>query len=1054
MRFFLTAALSILIFASGAVRSFAQFYTNGDDPGSVRWMKVNTPNYSIIYPRGLDSLAKVYGNELERFRISESISSGLIPGEGYRKRTPVVLHAFNGVSNGSVTWAPKRIDLYTLPDAYNPEPLPWAKSLAVHESRHMAQMQFGYKGWLKPLTYVFGDMAVGAYSALWPNTWMLEGDAVVAETALTNMGRGRSADFLDYYQFAFAINDYRNWYRWRYGSYRHYAPNHYALGYMTIAGMRYSFGDSLFTERYFSRIARNPFRFFNLQKTVSEATGMKFKDSFNVIMQDFNEIWEQEKKKRGDSLTTLFTIDNRNLRWFTERSGVVYYNGKLYAISSSMAESPSLIEFNLSGHKDIRRLHSFASNTSRLKAANGKLYWSESVPSARWSLKMSSRIRSYDLETGEIGNITKNGRFFNPEVSKFGLTIAAVEYPVEGGSAIVLMDQYGKIWARKAMPDGLQAVEPCFVTGKLAFTAISEAGTGIYCVNADLSGDIDCLIAPQPVSIGYLDGRDSTLYFTSDRDGSRQLYSIAVGDTDVYQHSSFFLGGKYCFNDDGSVLYSTPLRDGRRFCETDSCFLDKRVVDFSDVYKYPVAEKLSEQEKALAADKNIKWADTDRDYKTEFSEPRKYRKIVNIPRFHSWAPLYFNYDNIKNLSGDLDYETASVGATALFQNSLGTAYGSVGYSWHKDPYDYLYVGGKHRHSAHLNLTYSGLYPVFELNLDINDRSAIQYHPNSSMYYYWTKDYEIFRTVNTISGILSDKPSVEGDITAYIPFNFSSGGVSRGLIPQINYGISNDRFSKSRLTLVYQGGQENAAIKNSTFPAGQGAPSLSYKLGDNVLMQDLTLSLRGYAMRNKAESAEYPRLGIGAEIGYKSRVALNDFFSAGAYAYMYGYLPGFTKTQGFRLTLLGQHQFKSEFVVENAVKTAPRGFSSSLANNYIAANSRNNVRATLDYSIPIYVGDITWFCPVAYIKNFVLTPCFDYTLFQIDPDTNNGKGGTGSLFSAGFDLVARLGNLLWIPYDCSIGISVDFNGGPSFNEIKNGGYPLENHHIGLVFDIDF
>lgn len=73
-------------------------------------------------------------------------------------------------------------------------------------------MQFGYKGWLKPLTWILGDMAVGAYSALWPSTWLLEGDAVTAETALTRYGRGRSADFLNYYMMAFDEGDMRDWY--------------------------------------------------------------------------------------------------------------------------------------------------------------------------------------------------------------------------------------------------------------------------------------------------------------------------------------------------------------------------------------------------------------------------------------------------------------------------------------------------------------------------------------------------------------------------------------------------------------------------------------------------------------------------------------------------------------------------------------------------------------------------------------------------------------------------------------------------------------------------
>ena len=350
-------AVIVLLTILAELPASAQFFTNGDDPGRLRWWQTETPHYRVIYPEGLDSLAKVYGRELERFRLAESASSGLIPGESGKKPFPIIMHAYNGVSNGSVTWAPKRMDLYTLPDAYNPEPMPCVKSLAVHESRHLAQMQFGYKGWLRPLTYIIGDMATGAYSALWPNTWFLEGDAVTAETALTRYGRGRSADFLDYYMMAFDHGDFRNWNRWRYGSYRYYAPNHYALGYLTIAGTRYCFDDASFTERYLARPAHNPFTFFNMQRTVREASGKRFRESFDTVMTTFRDIWKEEAAKREPfTQSELLTAEGK---WFRTTSGNILYDGKVYSITEGLAEPAALTEYDTATGK-ARRLRPFA----------------------------------------------------------------------------------------------------------------------------------------------------------------------------------------------------------------------------------------------------------------------------------------------------------------------------------------------------------------------------------------------------------------------------------------------------------------------------------------------------------------------------------------------------------------------------------------------------------------------------------------------------------------------------------------------------------------------
>lgn len=113
----------------------AQFYLTGDDPGKLKWYSIETDNFSIIYPEGSDSLARVYGYSLEKFRIPVSRSTGYLN----KGRMPVVMHAYNA-ANGSVAWAPKRMDLFTIPSPYAPEPMPWSTMLSVHEGRHVTQM--------------------------------------------------------------------------------------------------------------------------------------------------------------------------------------------------------------------------------------------------------------------------------------------------------------------------------------------------------------------------------------------------------------------------------------------------------------------------------------------------------------------------------------------------------------------------------------------------------------------------------------------------------------------------------------------------------------------------------------------------------------------------------------------------------------------------------------------------------------------------------------------------------------------------------------------------
>jgi hypothetical protein len=145
--------LRILLLSAGlaaGTAASAQFYQNGSDPFG-RWSQMKADHYRIVYPEGLDSLARTYLLDLEKWQPVVGRSAGMAPGGLQWGRTPVILHPFNPYSNGSVAWAPKRMDLYTHPEPYGSIPLSWMTQLTVHESRHVAQMQLAYR---KPFRWV------------------------------------------------------------------------------------------------------------------------------------------------------------------------------------------------------------------------------------------------------------------------------------------------------------------------------------------------------------------------------------------------------------------------------------------------------------------------------------------------------------------------------------------------------------------------------------------------------------------------------------------------------------------------------------------------------------------------------------------------------------------------------------------------------------------------------------------------------------------------------------------------------------------------------------
>ena len=1032
--FFIFAALLI------PLHSHAQFYSLGDDPGHVKWYSIDSPEYRIIYPEGLDSLAKVYGRLLEKYRIPVSRSAGYVPGEMTSRRMPVILHPYNAMSNGSVAWAPMRMDLFTSPEASGAEAMPWEKMLAIHESRHVAQMQFGMSHALRPFNWIFGEMFTGAMAGIYPCRWLMEGDAVVAETALTEAGRGRSADFLNYFMPAFDSGDFRTWDRWRYGSYRHYTPDHYAVGYMAISGLRYMSSDPGFTGTYLHYAARRPYDPLSYWKISRSLTGKGFRDAFDESMKTYHGIWSMEKERRRPFTPSIQMV--KTPRRHIEYSELIATDSTLYALKEGLGKSRVMVMLDKDGKE--HHVTSFGNISGPLSMSQDRIWWSEYVSDKRWSLKVSSVIMYYDLRTGKKRSFTRSGKRFCPSISPDGQSLMTISYPLHGGSEIeVFSIRSGKCVAAAVMPDSLQVTETVWLGDRIYAAGISEHGYGLYSIQDFTSGGLpdtgtDAVarktspamtqeLGPEPVKITRLHVNGGDILFTSDKNGVNELYRYSPQTRRLYQMTSTEYGAEgFAFSPDRKKLYfSASSAAGKIIRCSDTADLLEKETSFEDIHRYVIPDALSAQEKELAETDSVC---TGKAYtgkqnlpqgETVFSEPERYRKFPHLFHIHSWAPLYVDVDDIMSMSYDDYDQSVTLGATAILQNSLGTMKGSLGYSAHKDPYDF----SMWRHSGHASLTYSGLYPVIEASVDFNDRAARNYGFNG----YIMPDRQSWLLYMT--GTASAKPFVQGNLSVYIPFNLSSGGWSRGIIPQVSYSISNDIYSTG--TVFYNLQQIGEDLLNPVFD--------SYTPGKRVLDQRLSGSVRAYVMRPAAHSEIYPDLGIGMEAGAVFYPGMTDWFSPAGYLYLYGYLPGITDTQGLRITATYQKQLNKEARYSTRlVNTLPRGFvfAGDLAD--VIAGKPGSAKFTADYAIPVHLGDFS-ITSAFYVKRAVVTPHFDWTIF-------NG----GGLYSAGITAQIEFGCFFWIGAPVSIGLTYSWNGGPSFESLAAENISMNRYYIGPAF----
>ena len=1017
--------------------SHAQFSLTGSDPGKVRWMSVDSPNFRIIYPVGEDSLARVYGSWLEKTRTAVSWSSGMKIGEYYKRRMPVILHSFNPVSNASVAWAPKRMDIYTTLDPYSPTPIRWEKLLAIHEGRHAAQMQAGAGGRNRFIGRLTGELFAGAAAGIYAGPTILEGDAVVTETAMTESGRGREASFLSYLVPAFDCGDWRNYWRWSLGSEKHYTPDHYRTGYMLISGMRVFFDDPLFTEEYFNRVKKGGL--FLLKKNVKAASGMNLNRTFRAIQNNYHEIWTEEALNRAPFMPSD-QVTAKPWRFVSYSGTVIDSEGMIWSKKSGLTESRSLTANTPEGKET--KVRPFASYTSNLAydKANGRILWSEGIAGRRWNLGGDSRIRFIRTDSpSTVHDLTKKGKYFNPAPSPDGKVVCSAEYPSTGGSRLVLLDSNdGSLVSKIEAPDSLQFTEPAFAGERLFVAGLSDHGLGIYEISKE--GNARQVLGPQPVSLSCLKSLDrQTLTFVCDRTGVDEMYMLDVDTRELKQVTSTRYGiASPVFNENRDTLFYSSLapsdnpeayRHGWMIRSTPAKDLPIKTVSFEDIHKYPVAEKLSSQEKELAGGE---WNSIREYTPATFSTPSRRSKLT--PTIHSWAPIYFDVDNVENTSYDEYYRTASPGATILFQNLVGDGYGFIGYSFHEDSDVAAW-----RHSGHLKYVYSGLFPVFELTADLGDRSAKEIRRIQ------LED----KVKNTVAistmGKRNGKPYFEGSLRAYIPFNFSSGGISRGFVPQVRVRMTNDMYN-DKISLMELTEEQQAEAKETGF-LGNDHRSALYTAD---------LSVRGYVMMEKAPSRMYPKFGIGAEAGVRTRPGHLGAFGNAAYFYTYGYLPGILQNQGIRLTAtFGKSFGGGEYsYTDSPASFAPRGFVDTNVKTVLNSFSPEKVKFTVDYYAPVLNLDWAGLCPFVYIKNIAIAPFFDITSFNLnyfkDFHINNNNVPSDTLTSVGIDIVAKLGNFLWLPFDGQAGIRYSRNSWNSLDKLNVKG--LGKDYFGFIFDV--
>ena len=780
--------------------------------------------------------------------------------------------------------------------------------------------------------------------------WFLEGDAVCAETALSESGRGRSPFFEQElraqliekgnYSYDKAIN----------GSYRNYTTDRYKLGYYLVGKARAHYGDQLW-EQTLTRVARKPLGITSFADGIKEGMNGKRDAVFNSLSEKQKEIlangikvddidWAEVKTKntRSDGKLMLYYDTMKELQWewkvqdaqlkltkFEQLSNREKYytnkrylhktkNGDVIVLKEGIVDAAYFEIIRKSGEKNKLFVPGYDFNTG-FDYTDGKLIWSERQDHLRWEKADKSVLVMYDTKLKDRSKIKHQNSLFAPAFSKNGKQIIAVETDDIGDNYFVIINTENKLVAQRIAAKGNEFILSPKWDGNETIVYISLDKQGKQLVSIDLaSGKKTSLFKSGTMDISQLEVSEEYLFFTANFTGIDNVFAYQKSNSKLYQVTTSRFGGRDPHVNGKELYYSDYTSDG--YLPVKAKIESGNWKEWEGTFsKFPLAESLSDQ---LGEKLNPDTTNMDR------FEVKNYSKLGHLFNFHSWAPVFI--DGLEQKS--------DIGVSVASQNKLSTLLTTVGYKKEEG-----YVNGQ----FYVNMSYQGMFPIIDSKLTVGKQEAR----------YATEANRI--APRQIDTILVNRTLTQWnwENSISLPFNLSGGKYSTKITPKVTYSLA--KLADMKYTPL---------ATTQTNPLGLG----EYDFGKKDFTQQIfEYQLFAYNIVKMAPRDIQYQWAQVFEFNYRHTPfgdsELGETYSAETHLYF----PGLSKHHGIKL--YGGYQYRSSYNsrFSNMIKS-PRG----IANSY----GKDIFTLGFDYAMPLAHPD--WNVgPLAYFKRIKMNTFVDY-----------------------------------------------------------------------------
>ncbi len=711
----LTAILLFLLSAHLQAQEF------GGNPSSLKWKQINNAYSRIIFPAGMDSQANRINNINLLLRKNTASTIG-----GKQRKWNIVLLNQTTIPNAYVRMAPILSELYMTPgqNNFSTGSLRWDDNLIIHENRHIQQFSNFSGGLTNVFSFLLGQEGQLIANGITIPDYFFEGDAVWQETLVSTQGRGRMPSFYNATKSLWMGNKKYNWMKLRSGSYKHYTPDHYELGYQLIA-----YGYEKYGEDFWQKVTTDAVHFkglfFAFNKAIERYSGLSYKQFRENALLYFKERSLPDITEIMPALNFITPIEKNNV--------VDYFFPAFVGNDSIIVTKQSFKKLNsfyliANGKEQQIRVKDLVID-DYFSYRNGKIVYAAYKPDPRWANKNYSVLQLLDIYTGQQKQVTVRSKYFSPDINEDGSEIIAVNVNTDGTNHLHRLNSAtGTVIKQLSNANNYFYTQTKYLNPGMAISAVRNPEGRMCLVKTNLeSGETERITPLSFNIIGYPFIKGDTVYFTAMHKNADKIFAVKLSDKKIFQLTNN-ANGVYqpAINNSSEMVYTAFTADGSRLVNTSPTDILWQPITADEFTITPDLYTPSSLSKKGAG---ILSAVPDTQ-----GIVSKYKKSFRLFNFHSWRPELND--------PEYSYHLYSDNILSTFSNSLS----------------YTFNRADRSHTIGFYETFAGWFPVLSL--------GGEHHFN--------------RTIDTAVGKSVQFNSAKINAGVYIPLNFTGGRTSTRL----------------------------------------------------------------------------------------------------------------------------------------------------------------------------------------------------------------------------------------------------------------------------------